>query len=71
MSAKTAELLAKAAAADLCDVLIIGVDADVGARVWNSGSTINSALLMMMLCQRELMSAWDEGAELHRRGEAA
>jgi len=61
----------KGAGADLCDVLIIGVDPDVGVRGWNSGSTINSALLMMMLCQRELMKAWDEGADLHRRGEAA
>lgn len=71
MSAKTTEILARAAGIPLCDVVVIGVRPGAGLYIDWSGSTIASLIMFLELAKREAMNAWDEGAELHRKGEAA
>lgn len=71
MSADTTRVLATATGTPLCDCVVIGVKPDGSIYLDWTGSTLASLLLYLRLAEREALNAWDEGVDLHRRGEAA
>lgn len=71
MSAKTTEILARAAGTPLCDVVVIGIRPDASLYCDHSGSTVASFLMLLDLAKAEAIDAWRQAERDYREGKVA
>lgn len=68
MSARTTEILAKAAGVPLCDVVVIGIKPDASMHLDWSGSTLASLIMHLELAKAQAIDAWRQAEKEYREG---